>query len=81
MILLSTVIVGFFATAGAAGTDIAMSSRNAKDVQLGGLVGIALATLVAGGLAVLIVAGAYGAGLVPRRPEGQPEPAGPDVRT
>jgi len=65
IILLSTVIVGFFATAGAAGADISMSTRSAKDVHLGGLVGIALATIVAGGLTVLIVAGAYGAGLVP----------------
>jgi cytosine permease len=65
VILLSTVIVGFFATAGAAGADIAMSTRSAKDVHLGGLVGIALATIVAGGLSVVIVAGAYGAGLVP----------------
>ena len=74
LILLSTVIVGFFATAGAAGADIAMSSRNAKDVQLGGLVGIALATLVAGGLAVTIVAGAYGAGHVPANLQGNLNP-------
>jgi len=62
--VLSTYIVGFFATAGAAGTDIASSNRNAKDVHLGGLAGIALATIVAGGLALLIVAGAYGKGTV-----------------
>jgi cytosine permease len=60
LLLLVAVIVGFFATAGAAGTDISMTSRNAKDVQCGGLTGIALATLFAGGLSVLIVAGAYG---------------------
>ena len=65
IVFFSTVIVGFFATAGAAGTDIAMSGRNARDVQLGGMVGIALATMVAGGLAVTIVAGAYGGGQVP----------------
>jgi cytosine permease len=74
LILLSTVIVGFFATAGAAGADIAMSSRNAKDVHLGGLVGIALATMVAGGLSVLIVAGAYGADLVPENLKGNLNP-------
>ncbi len=34
-------IVGFFATAGAAGADIASSNRDEKDVQLGGLVGVA----------------------------------------
>jgi cytosine permease len=60
VLLLVAVVVGFFATAGAAGADIAMNSRDARDVQLGGLTGIALATLFAGGLAVLIVAGAYG---------------------
>jgi len=62
--VLSTYIVGFFATAGAAGTDIASSNRNTKDVHLGGLAGIALATIVAGGLALLIIAGAYGNGTV-----------------
>lgn len=60
VLLLVAVVVGFFATAGAAGADIAMNSRDARDVQLGGLTGIALATLFAGGLAILIVAGAYG---------------------
>lgn len=54
-----TYIVGFFATAGAAGTDFGMNSRNKKDVQLGGLIGIALATVVTTGLSLLIVAGAY----------------------
>jgi cytosine permease len=57
-------IVGFFATAGAAGADIASSNRDASDVQLGGLTGIAGATIFTGCAALLIVAGAYGAGLV-----------------
>jgi len=60
--LLCTYVVGFFATAGAAGVDLAMNTRNSKDVHLGGLAGIALATVVAGGLALLVVAGAYGSG-------------------
>lgn len=55
-------IVGFFATAGAAGVDIASSNRNAKDVQLGGLTGVAGATIFTGCLALLIVAGTVGAG-------------------
>lgn len=55
-----TYIVGFFATAGAAGVDFGTSSRNKKDVTMGGLVGIALAIIVTGGLSILIVAGAYG---------------------
>jgi len=62
--LLATYIVGFFATAGAAGTDIASNNRDAKDVHLGGLTGIALSTVFAGGAALLIVAGAYGGGMV-----------------
>jgi cytosine permease len=60
--LICTYIVGFFATAGAAGTDFGMNNRDAKDVQLGGLVGIAGATIFTGVLALLIVAGAHGAG-------------------
>lgn len=64
IIILVTAIAGFFATAGAAGTDIASNNRDAKDVQMGGLTGIALATLVSCGLAVLVIAGAYGKGVV-----------------
>jgi len=59
--LLITYVVGFFATAGAAGVDFGMGNRDEKDVSMGGLVGIAGAAIVAGGLAILIVAGAYGA--------------------
>lgn len=55
-----TYVVGFFATAGAAGVDFGMGSRDEKDVQMGGIVGIALAILVAGGASVLIAAGAFG---------------------
>jgi cytosine permease len=58
-------IVGFFATAGAAGADIASSNRDARDVQLGGLIGVAGATIFTGSLALVIVAGVYGAGLMP----------------
>jgi cytosine permease len=65
VLLLTGVVVGFFATAGAAGADLAMNSRNAKDVHLGGLSGVALATIFAGGLSILIVAGTYGLGKVP----------------
>ncbi len=62
-------IVGFFATAGAAGADIASSNRTSKDVQLGGLYGVVGATIFTGALALLIVAGAYGAGLMADVPE------------
>ena len=57
-----TYVVGFFATAGAAGVDFGMNNKDGKNVQMGGLVGIALATIVAGGAALLIAAGAFGAG-------------------
>jgi len=58
-----TYIVGFFATAGAAGVDFGMNNKDEKNVQMGGLVGIALAAIVAGGGAILIAAGAFGKGL------------------
>ncbi|MBN1359838.1 MAG: hypothetical protein JW993_04565 [Sedimentisphaerales bacterium] len=53
------IVVGFFATAGAAGVDFGMGNRDAKDINMGGLVGIALAILVAGGLPLIAVAGAH----------------------
>jgi len=55
-----TFVVGFFATAGAAGVDFGTNSKDGKDVQMGGLFGIALATIVAAGAAILIAAGAFG---------------------
>jgi cytosine permease len=60
--VLLTYVIGFFATAGAAGTDFGMNSRDEKDVRMGGLVGITGATILAGGLALAIVAGAFGSG-------------------
>ena len=57
------IVIGFFATAGAAGADFGMNARNESDVRWGGLVGITLAVLVAGGLPLLAVAGAHGSGL------------------
>jgi cytosine permease len=56
--LLLQMVIGFFATAGAAGADFGMNSRDQRDVKLGGLTGIALAVIVAGGLPLLSVAGA-----------------------
>ncbi|HPC59221.1 MAG TPA: cytosine permease [Verrucomicrobiota bacterium] len=55
-----TYVVGFFATAGAAGVDFGTNSRDKNDVQMGGLIGVALAILVTAGLSLLIVAGVYG---------------------
>src|SRR3954447_19420463 len=56
--MLLQIVVGFFATAGAAGVDFGMNSRDERDVRSGDLVGILLAVLVAGGLPLLAVAGA-----------------------
>jgi purine-cytosine permease-like protein len=55
------VVIGFFATAGAAGADFGMSNRNRRDVFWGGLTGITLPIIVAGGLPILAVAGYIGA--------------------
>ena len=60
MALSITFVVGFFATAGAAGVDFGTNSKDEKDVQMGGLIGIALAAIVAAGAAILIAAGAFG---------------------
>jgi cytosine permease len=57
--MLIQIVVGFFATAGAAGVDFGMNSRDEKDVRWGGLVGIFLAILVAGGLPLVSIAGAH----------------------
>jgi len=54
------IVIGFFATAGAAGTDFGSNARNEKDVKWGGLVGITLAAIVAAGLPLIAVAGAHG---------------------
>jgi cytosine permease len=53
-------VIGFFATAGAAGADFGMNNRNAGDVKLGGIFGIVIAVIYAGGLPLLSVAGANG---------------------
>ena len=55
-----TYVVGFFATAGAAGVDFGTNSRDSKDVQMGGLIGIALAILLTAGFSLAIVAGVAG---------------------
>ncbi len=55
------VVIGFFATAGAAGADFGINARHKSDVRWGGLVGVTLAATVAGGLALAAVAFANGA--------------------
>ncbi len=53
-------VIGFFATAGAAGVDFGTAARNPEDVKAGGLTGVMLSILLAGGLGLVIVAGALG---------------------
>ena len=55
-------IVGFFATAGAAGVDFGMNNRDGRDVNMGGIVGIVFATIFTAGLSVICVAGAIAKG-------------------
>ncbi|MBM3888183.1 MAG: cytosine permease [Verrucomicrobia bacterium] len=55
-----TYVVGFFATAGAAGVDFGTNSRDKKDVSMGGLVGVAFAIFITAGLWMLVTAGVYG---------------------
>ncbi|HUI57623.1 MAG TPA: cytosine permease [Bryobacteraceae bacterium] len=55
------IVAGFFATAGAAGADFGINARNTSDVRWGGLVGVTLAAIVAGGLPLISIAGAHGA--------------------
>jgi cytosine permease len=54
------IVIGFFATAGAAGADFGLNNRSRRDVVWGGLTGITLAIVVAGGLPLLAVAGHLG---------------------
>jgi len=55
--LILTYVIGFFATAGAAGVDIGSNNKDAKAVQFGGLVGIVLTTCVVGTIAFIAVVG------------------------
>ncbi|HMF35244.1 MAG TPA: hypothetical protein VKF17_01340 [Isosphaeraceae bacterium] len=58
ILLMVGAIVGFFATAGAAGVDFGMNNRDDKDVQMGGYVGIIAAVILTAGISVITVAGA-----------------------
>lgn len=58
--LILAAVIGFFATAGAAGADFGMNARNSGDVKMGGIFGIVIATIYAGALPLLSVAGANG---------------------
>ncbi len=73
LLAMAGAIVGFFATAGAAGVDFGMNSKDAADVNRGGLVGILLAILVTAGGATLAVAGARVTGALPDAKISEPE--------
>jgi cytosine permease len=57
-------IVGFFATAGAAGVDFGLNNRDEKDVQMGGYLGIIAAAIFTAGISVIAVAGARAEGVL-----------------
>jgi cytosine permease len=62
-------IVGFFATAGAAGVDFGLNSRDKRDVSMGGIVGIIIAIIFTAGVSVIAVAGARAAQVVGPEPD------------
>jgi cytosine permease len=64
ILLMTAAIVGFFATAGAAGVDICSNNRDKKDVSMGGWVGIIIAIIFTTGISVLAVAGARATGVL-----------------
>jgi cytosine permease len=64
MLMMIGTIVGFFATAGAAGVDFGMNSVDEKDVEMGGRVGIIAAIILTAGISVIAVAGARASGVV-----------------
>jgi len=58
--LICAYVVGFFATAGAAGCDFGSNNKDRTAVIMGGLVGIAGTTILAGVIALIAVAGSQG---------------------
>ncbi|HWW03003.1 MAG TPA: hypothetical protein VNZ64_25100 [Candidatus Acidoferrum sp.] len=64
MLLMISAIVGFFATAGAAGVDICSSNRDKRDVSMGGIFGIVIAIIFTAGISIIAVAGAKAAGII-----------------
>ena len=60
--LICAYIVGFFATAGAAGCDMGSNNKDRNAIIFAGLVGIAGATIFTGAIALIAIAGAQGSG-------------------
>jgi cytosine permease len=63
-LMMVAAVVGFFATAGAAGVDICSNNQDKKDVSMGGWVGIVIAIIFTAGISVLGVAGARATGVL-----------------
>ncbi|MDR1959879.1 MAG: hypothetical protein LBQ54_12685 [Planctomycetaceae bacterium] len=61
--LMCAYVIGFFATAGAAGVGICSVVKDKKAVQMGGFVGIILPTVISGIIALIAVAGVQKAAL------------------
>jgi purine-cytosine permease-like protein len=64
LLLMVSAIVGFFATAGAAGVDICTSNRDERDVKMAGIFGIVITIIFTAGISVIAVAGAKAAGVL-----------------
>jgi cytosine permease len=64
VLMMIAAVVGFFATAGAAGVDICSNNRDKKDVSMGGWVGIVFAIIFTTGISVVAVAGARQMGVL-----------------
>ena len=62
--LICAYVVGFFATAGAAGCDFGSNNKDRHAVIMGGLVGIVGATIFTGVIALIAIAGAQASGLI-----------------
>jgi cytosine permease len=64
VLMMVAAVVGFFATAGAAGVDICSNNRDKNDVSMGGWVGVVLAIIFTAGISVVAVAGARQMGVL-----------------
>lgn len=67
--LMCAYVIGFFATAGAAGVGFGSNNKDGNAVQMGGLVGIVLPTVLTGVIALIVVAGAQKMALAAGKPE------------
>jgi cytosine permease len=64
ILVMAGTIVGFFATAGAAGVDFGTNSRDANDVKMGGVIGVIVAIILTAVISLLVVAGARATGAI-----------------